>query len=132
MPSYVGFSSMAKDGPDVTVIDYETIKADLLNHLSIRLGEVPGRPGFGTIIYDTLAEPFDDITEEVLQSEVQRIVQYDPRVRARSVDVFSDREESSILIRAELEYVETSEVDVLEAIVDAANQSIRGIRGTTA
>lgn len=110
---YKSFSSVGKKDTATDVYDIDAVKADLLNHLSIRYGEVPGRPGFGTGIYSYFGDPHDDIFVEAIKADVNRVIAYDPRVESRSVEVFSDPDNHVFLIRAELLFVEIGAIELL-------------------
>ena len=58
--TFKGFSSKA-DKRNFKVYDFECVKQDLINRLSVRKGERVENPEFGTIIYDVLFEPFTSI-----------------------------------------------------------------------
>ena len=48
--------------------DFELIKQDLINHFHIRQGEKLSDPGFGTIIWDMLFEPFtSDVQDAIVE-----------------------------------------------------------------
>ena len=55
MTTYIGFSTINQN-KKFTLTDYDLIQRDLLNAFSIRQGELPGRPGYGTVIWNFLFE----------------------------------------------------------------------------
>jgi phage baseplate assembly protein W len=112
MATYDGFSTVGRSSLDTKLHDVELVKQDLRNHFFTRLGEVRGDPRFGCIIWDMLAEPFDDRTEDAVVAEVERIIGSDPRVRVLSLDVQASREKQSIAVAAELLYVEIGRQDL--------------------
>ena len=69
MPKFIGFSTINRY-KKFTVTDYDLIKQDLLNALNIRQGELPGRPGFGTTIWEYVFEPQ---TQDVLTAMEQEM-----------------------------------------------------------
>ena len=56
--TYVGFSTVNRDFDSNTLYDYELARTDLLNAFYIKKGEKLENPNYGTIIHDTLFEPF--------------------------------------------------------------------------
>ena len=64
--TFKGFSSKA-DKKNFKLYDFEVAKQDLINRLSVRKGERVENPEFGTIIYDTLFEPFTDTLKEAIE-----------------------------------------------------------------
>ena len=55
MTTFVGFNTINQN-KKFTLIDTELIKRDLLNAFNIRQGELVGRPGYGTVIWDYVFE----------------------------------------------------------------------------
>ena len=53
---FKGFSSRAELN-NFKLYDFDLIKQDLINRLSVRKGERVENPEFGTIIYDVIFEP---------------------------------------------------------------------------
>lgn len=72
-----------------TLNDFDLIKRDLLNAFSIRAGEVPGRPDYGTILHTLVFENMtDDIVEQV-EAEILRIIAGEPRVALQDVKLYA-------------------------------------------
>jgi hypothetical protein len=55
MTTFVGFNTQ-NQYKKFTLVDFELIKRDLLNAFNIRQGQLPGRPAYGTILWDYLFE----------------------------------------------------------------------------
>jgi len=89
MARFRGFSTIGKY-KKFTLTDYELVKRDLLNALNIREGELPGRPEFGTRLWNFLFEANDNNTIRNITKEVERIASYDPRVLINDVIVTQD------------------------------------------
>lgn len=115
---YRGFSSSGGTWPPrAGVYDKELVKEDLLNLLNVSFREVPGRPGFGSGFRAALSEPFDEVTEQWVRREAERVFSYDPRLELISLDVQFDRTAHSITIIAEVLYVELFISDTLALTV---------------
>ena len=105
MATFIGFNTINQN-KQFTVIDFELIKIDLLNAFNIRQGELVGRPGYGTILWDYLFENQTSETQTVLYDEVQRVVGGDPRLYLETVNMFP--QENGILLELILQTVATT------------------------
>ena len=101
--SFIGFSTAGRIKPPYTLIDFDLVKVDLLNHFNTRKGERVMLPEFGTVIYDLLMDPLDDMTKDLLREDVIRIIKSDPRVEM--VDLIMTELEHVILLEVELLYL---------------------------
>ena len=101
--TYKGFSTVDPDQIGFQLYDFQIIKQDIINHFHIRQGELLSNPDFGTIIWDILYEPMTERLKQIIVENVTEIVNYDPRVNARSVTV--DQYENGIQIEAELVFL---------------------------
>lgn len=115
MAIYLGYSTIEQN-KSVTLTDADLIKRDLINHFYIRRGEKLMNPNFGTIIWDSLFEPFTEQLKTAIVDDVTRIARYDPRL---SVDqILVDQYEHGILIELRLMYVATNEIETLKLMFD--------------
>ena len=71
-----------------TLTDFELVKRDLSNALNIQQGELPGRPGYGTIIWSFLFENQSPDTQANIRAELQRVVGGDPRLFITSIVLY--------------------------------------------
>mgnify|MGYP000394289695 CR=1 FL=1 len=101
--AYRGISTVNPNNNGFSVYDIALIKQDLINHFHIRQGEKLENPTFGTIIWDILFEPLTDQLKQAIVDDVERIINYDPRITANRVIV--DSFESGIQIECELQYL---------------------------
>ena len=90
MARFRGFSTINKY-KKYTLTDYELIKRDLLNALNIREGELPGRPEFGTRLWNFIFETNNQDTVRNITKEVERVAGYDPRVEINDVIVTQEQ-----------------------------------------
>lgn len=102
--SYKGFSSVEVQDGNFKLYDLELIKQDIINHFHIRKGEKLSDPGFGTIIWDVLFDPFTEDIRLAIQKDVTRIVNYDPRVSVQKILV--QQYEHGIQVQADLTYLD--------------------------
>lgn len=115
MALYVGYSTIDQI-KSVNLTDADLIKRDLINHFHIRRGEKLMNPNFGTIIWDSIFEPFTEQLKTAIVDDVTRIARYDPRLRVDQILV--DQFEHGILIELRLEYVNSNELETLKLIFD--------------
>lgn len=110
MPTYIGFNTQ-QQYKKFTLLDFELIKRDLLNAFNIRQGQLPGRPQYGTILWDYLFENQIEAVQQGIQAEVQRVAGGDPRIYVANVNVYP--QENGMLIELELQVVATSASEIL-------------------
>ena len=102
MPTFIGFNTQ-KQYKKFTLLDADLVKRDLLNGLNIRQGQLPGRPQFGTTLWDNLFENQSPALVTAIENEIQRVAGYDPRIQISEVQVFP--QENGILIQVQLAIV---------------------------
>ena len=100
--TFKGFSSRA-DKQNFKLYDFECAKQDLINRLSVRKGERVENPEFGTIIYDSLFEPFTDVLKEAILDDVTANLNADPRISTEDITV--TEADHGISIQATITYV---------------------------
>tara|TARA_B100001564_G_scaffold347792_1_gene348930 strand:- start:497 stop:910 length:414 start_codon:yes stop_codon:yes gene_type:complete len=100
--TFKGFSSKA-DKRNFKLYDFEAAKQDLINRLSVRKGERVENPEFGTIIYDTLFEPFTDTLKEAILDDVTANLNADPRIS--TTEIIVTEADHGIAIQATITYV---------------------------
>lgn len=81
---YRGFSTIDQV-KKFRLTDIELVKRDLINHFSIKKGQKLMNPDFGSIIWNMLYEPMTADVESTIIDDVNRIVNYDPRLRVDGV-----------------------------------------------
>ena len=115
MAVFIGYNTI-NQFKNVTLTDFELIKRDLLNAFNIRQGEVPGKPGVGTTLWNFI---FDNQTPEVtsqIYNEVQRVTATDPRIYISDVQVYA--QENGLLIELQVATVASSEPEQLAILFD--------------
>lgn len=121
MALYNGFSTYNRS-KHFRITDFELVKQDLINHFNIRKGEKLMNPDFGTVIWDTLFDPLDDDTKNVIIQDVKRIIGYDPRVGAQNVVV--TQFDFGIQIEIDLIYISTNQRNLLSLNFDRNSRSV--------
>ena len=110
MSTYIGFNTQ-NQYKKFTLLDFELIKRDLLNAFNIRQGQLPGRPGYGTILWDYLFENQIEAVQEGIVNEVQRVAGGDPRIYISQVNVYPQL--NGMLIELQLQVVGTTNAEIL-------------------
>ena len=115
MPTFIGFNTI--DQPKkFTLLDFPLVKRDLLNAFNIRQGELVGRPGYGTNLWDYIFENQTQDTERAILNEVQRVAGEDPRLYIQNIEFFPQI--NGILIQLELSMVPSTDAERLSIFFD--------------
>lgn len=116
MATFTGYSTI-NQYKNYTVTDFDLIKRDLLNALTIRQGEMPGRPNVGTTMFTLIFEPQGEPTNKAIIKEIQRVVAQDPRIQVSQVNVYP--QENGILIELEVDTVSGQQGEMLNIFFDS-------------
>ena len=84
---FIGFNTQGQY-KKFTLTDFPLIKRDLLNAFNIRQGQLPGRPEYGTVLWDYLFEPQLEELQSAIEREVQRVAGGDPRLYISDIQTF--------------------------------------------
>ena len=108
MPTFIGFNTIDQF-KKFTLTDFELIKRDLANALNIQQGSLPGRPGYGTMIWSYVFENQTLETENGILQEIQRVAGGDPRIYINDANVYP--QDNGILIELQVQVIpsQTSE-----------------------
>jgi phage baseplate assembly protein W len=115
MSTFIGFNTQ-NQFKKFTLLDADLVKRDLLNGLNIRQGQLPGRPQYGTALWDNLFENQTNETTQSIEREIQRVAGYDPRIQISDVQVFP--QENGILIQVQLAIVPSTDAQRLSIFFD--------------
>jgi phage baseplate assembly protein W len=113
--TFIGFNTQGQF-KKFTLTGFELIKRDLLNAFNIRQGQLPGRPAYGTTVWDFLFEPQLEAVARDIEREIQRVAGQDPRIYINSVQTFPSG--NGILIQIELEIVPSTDAERLSIFFD--------------
>ena len=120
MTTYIGFNTINQN-KKFTLTDFELIQRDLLNAFSIRQWELPGRPSYGTTVYEYLFENQADQMQQAIKDEIQRVASGDPRLFLNDIQIVPQN--NGILIQLEITIVQTTEAKILAIFFDAQQQT---------
>jgi phage baseplate assembly protein W len=128
MRTFKGFSTVEKQYGSFKSYDMELAKRDLLNELYTRKGERLMSPEFGYIVWDVLFDPMTEDIIEAIKQDSLRIIQRDPRLELRQLDVREDYDNQSITVAMVLNYVPTATLTDLVAVFykDLASNRLQG------
>jgi phage baseplate assembly protein W len=115
MALYKGFSSFEFERRKTfKITDFELVRLDLLNHIFTRPGERLMMPNFGSIIPELTFEPLDDQTLDILQEDLQRIINFDPRVELIDLEVYPDYDANSVAAHVKLFFIELDLINTMD------------------
>jgi phage baseplate assembly protein W len=100
--TYRGFSSNASKD-NFKLYDIDLVKQDIINHFYIRRGEKLQNPEFGTVIWELLFEQFTPEVKALIIKDVERIINFDPRIRVNLITV--DATDQGVRIQADITYI---------------------------
>ena len=112
---FIGFNTQ-NQFKKFTLTDFELVKRDLLNAFNIRQGQLPGRPGYGTVLWDYLFEPQLEELQTAIEQEVQRVAGGDPRLYISDIQTYPQN--NGILIQIELTVVPSTDAERLSIFFD--------------
>jgi phage baseplate assembly protein W len=115
MTTFIGFNTQ-QQFKKFTLTNFELAKRDLLNAFNIRQGQLPGRPGYGTTLWEYLFENQIETVQSGIIQEVQRVAGGDPRIVVNSVNVYP--QQNGMLLEVGLEYVGASSAEILSIFFD--------------
>lgn len=110
MATFIGYNTINQN-KKFTAVDFRLIKIDLLNAFNIRQGELPGRPGYGTVIWNYLFQNQTTDTQAAITAEIQRVAGGDPRIYINKV--YQYPQDNGILIELDLVTVPSSNAERL-------------------
>ena len=84
MATFIGFNTQ-EQYKKFTLTDAPLVKRDLLNAFNIRQGQLPGRPGYGTILWDFIFDSQTTDVQQAIETEIQRVAGGDPRLQISNV-----------------------------------------------
>jgi len=121
MSTYRGFSTL-QNYKTYTLTDFELAQQDLINYFSIKKGEKLMQPNFGSDIWATLFEPLDDTTQAIITSDINKIVNYDPRLAVTQINV--TQQNNGFLIQMNINYVPTDQTATIILNFDRNRQTL--------
>lgn len=103
------------------MLDFDLVKRDLLNAFNIQQGQLVGRPGYGTLLWNYVFENQTQDTERAILAEIQRVASLDPRIYIQSAELFP--QDNGILIELQLTIVPGQTAEFLSLYFDQQTRS---------
>ena len=110
MTTFVGFNTQGQY-KKFTLVDSALIKRDLLNAFNIRQGQLPGRPEYGTVLWNYVFESQTNEVEQAIMAEVQRVAGGDPRLIVTDINIYP--QQNGILLEVQIQTVNASQAEIL-------------------
>jgi phage baseplate assembly protein W len=120
MTTFIGFNTI-NQFKKFTLTDFALIQRDLLNAFNIRQGELPGRPAYGTVMWDFLFENQIEELANNIRAEVERVVSGDPRIVVSDIQIFP--QQNGILLQIQVTVVPTANAEILSIFFDLQQRS---------
>ena len=115
MTTFVGFNTI-NQFKKFTLTGFELIKRDLVNAFNIRQGTLPGRPAYGTVLWDFIFENQISELQRNIEQEVQRVCAGDPRIAVTNLQVFP--EQNGFLLELQIAVVPSTNAERLAVFFD--------------
>ena len=115
MTTFIGFNTIDQV-KKFTLTDFALIQRDLLNAFNIRQGELPGRPSYGTVMWDFLFENQIEQLQKDIEREIQRVVGGDPRIQVDQLVVYPQN--NGILVQLQVNTVGGVDAEILSVFFD--------------
>jgi phage baseplate assembly protein W len=119
MTTFIGFNTITQN-KKFTLLDFDLVKRDLANALTIKQGEVPGLPGYGTTLWSFIFENQSPETESAILDEIQRVASQDPRLYIVSAELYPQN--NGLRIEMLVQVVPSSETQLLTLFLDQQTQ----------
>ena len=120
MATIIGFNTQNQYGK-FTLLDFELIKRDLANAFNIQQGQLPGRPGVGTIIWSLVFENQSAETQNAILAEIERVVSQDPRIVLTQANLYP--QENGLLVEVQIQTVQGQTAQFLQLFFDQQNNT---------
>lgn len=95
----------------IVMTDIDLVKTDLYNHIFTKKGSRVKMPNFGTLIPDMIFEPLTEDLLFELQSQLEFVFSYDPRVDIVSLNLYPFFDTQTVYAVADLRYIELNVTD---------------------
>lgn len=120
MTTFVGFNTI-NQFKKFTLTDFALIQRDLLNAFNIRQGELPGRPAYGTVMWDFVFENQIEELANNIRREIERVAAGDPRIQVTDIQIYP--QENGILAQIAVTVLPSSNAEILSIFFDLQQRS---------
>ena len=119
------FNNQITNAKKFTMTDTDLVIRDFLNALNIPLGQKPGRPDYGTTLWDFVFEPNTTDVQTLLENEVRRVGNQDPRISLGVINCTPYN--SGIQLEAEFSISPFNDVQSLSVFFDQSTNKALGV-----
>jgi phage baseplate assembly protein W len=114
--SSIVYQSSPDSGPNVnfSLKDVNLVKQDILNNICTTKGSRVMQPSQGTIIPDLLFEPMDSTSLVILEDEITRVINADPRVSLLNLSITPNYDSNSVSANIMLQFIQLNMVSGFE------------------
>ena len=106
--------------------DTELVVRDFINALNIPQGQKPGKPEYGTSLWNFIFEPNTHDMQSQLQKEIMRVASLDPRIALNAVT--ASPQDNGILIELEMAITPFNDPMTLSILFDQKTSTAFGIQ----
>ncbi len=103
---YRGFSTVSTTGPNTAIHDRRLVDQDILNVFNTPLGSRVGRGRYGSVIPGLEFELGNELTDRLIDADVNRNINADPRVRLIEKRIEVDLDQHTVIVHLLLDYIE--------------------------
>jgi phage baseplate assembly protein W len=113
------FSMGPSNAKKFKVTDDMLVLQDMLNAFNIPQGQKPGRPEYGSTLWDFIFEPNTPEVQSYIEDEVRRIINQDPRIILNTISVYPN--EYGIMLELELAVNPINQTKLMRIMFDRAS-----------
>ena len=124
MVQFRGFSTIGRN-KKFSLQDFDLIKRDVLNSMTIRQGEKVGRPEVGSTVWNFIFAPLTGENMQRLEGEIRKTIERDPRVRLNEANFFTQG--NGVLVELFVQVVNTTELQRIQAFFDQDTQQVSAL-----
>lgn len=106
--------------------DTELVVRDFINALNIPQGQKPGKPEYGTSLWNFIFEPNTPNMQSQLEKEIMRVASLDPRIALNAVT--ASPQDNGILIELEMAVTPFNDPMTLSILFDQKTSTAFGIQ----
>jgi phage baseplate assembly protein W len=108
-------------GKKFALVDQPLVVQDFMNALNIPKGQKPGKPQYGTTLWDFVFEPNTLDVQVKLQNEIRRVAAQDPRITLNNVNAYPQA--GGILVEVQMAVSPFNQAQLLSVFFSSTNNS---------
>lgn len=116
MATFYGFNTIDQK-KKFTLTDFELVKRDFLNALNIQKGEKPGKPDYGTTLWQFIFDNQGPQFVDNIRTELQRVAGGDPRLFIQEIRMFP--QDNGVRVEIDVQTKQSTEQQLLNVFFNA-------------